>query len=114
MQAPQQAVLLRIFTTEGAREGGRPLYEAIIRRARDARLAGATVLRGPMGFGASAKLHNANIIDLAADLPLVIEIVDADEKLRPFVAALEGMADIGLVTFEKVEVVHYGKGGRRD
>jgi PII-like signaling protein len=109
MQAPQQAVLLRIFTSEGARDGGRPLYEAIIRRAREAKLAGATVLRGPMGFGASAKLHNASIIDLAADLPLVIEIVDSDEKLRPFAAALADLDDIGLVTFEKVEVVHYGR-----
>jgi PII-like signaling protein len=112
MQAPQQAVLLRIFTTEGARDGGRPLYEAIIRKARQAKLAGATVLRGPMGFGQSARLHNASIIDLSADLPLVIEIVDSDDKLRAFLPALEGMADIGLVTFEKVEVVHYGKSPR--
>jgi PII-like signaling protein len=109
MQAPQQAALMRIYTEEAARDGGRPLYEAIVLRARQAGLAGATVLRGPMGFGQSARIHNANILDLAANLPMVIEIVDAEEKLRAFLPTLEGLRDIGLVTFEKVEVVHYGR-----
>lgn len=109
MQAPQQAALLRIYTEESARDGGRPLYEAIVLKAREAGLAGATVLRGPMGFGQSARIHNANILDLSANLPMVIEIVDAEDKLRAFLPTLDHMRDIGLVTFEKVEVAHYGK-----
>jgi hypothetical protein len=78
-------------------------------KARGAGLAGATVLRGPMGFGQSARIHNANILDLSANLPLVIEIVDAEPKLRTFAASLAGMKDIGLVTLEKVEVLLYGR-----
>jgi PII-like signaling protein len=108
MQAPQPAVLLRIYTEEGKHDGGRPLYEAIVLRAREMGLAGATVLRGPMGFGQSHAIHTAKILDLAAKLPLVIEIVDAESKIREFLNALNGMHDIGLVTTEKVEVVHYG------
>ena len=108
MQAPQSAVLLRIYTEEGKRNGGRPLYEAIVMKAREMGLAGATVLRGPMGFGQSHAIHTAKILDLAARLPLVIEIVDAEDRIRDFLKALNGMRDIGLVTTEKVEVVHYG------
>jgi hypothetical protein len=108
MQAPQSAVLLRIYTEEGRREGHKPLYEQIVIKARERGLAGATVLRGPMGYGQSAVVHTAKIMDLAANLPLVIEIVDTEDKVRPFVAELNGMHDIGLVTLEKVEVVHYG------
>jgi PII-like signaling protein len=108
MQAPQSAVLLRIYTEEGKRNGGRPLYEAIVMKAREMGLAGATVLRGPMGFGHSHAIHTAKILDLAARLPLVIEIVDAEDKIREFLKALNGMRDIGLVTTEKVEVVRYG------
>ena len=109
MQAPQTAVLLRIFTSEATRYDHRPLYEAIILKAREAGLAGATVLRGPMGYGASAHIHNANILELSNNLPLVIEIVDSEDKLRAFLPTLDAMSDIGLVTFEKVEVVHYGR-----
>ena len=108
MQAPQPAMLLRIYTEEGKRNGGRPLYEAIVLKAREMGLAGATVLRGPMGFGQSQAIHTAKIMDLSARLPLVIEIVDAEDKIRDFLKALNGMRDIGLVTTEKVEVVHYG------
>jgi PII-like signaling protein len=108
MQAPQSAVLLRIYTEEGRHEGGRPLYEAIVLKAREMGLAGATVLRGPMGFGQSHAIHTAKILDLAAKLPLVIEIVDGEDKIRDFLKALDGMRDIGLMTTEKVEVVHYG------
>ena len=108
MQAPQSAMLLRIYTEEGKRDGHRPLHEAIVVKAREMGLAGATVLRGPMGFGQSHAIHTAKILDLAAKLPLVIEIVDAEDKIRAFLAALNGMGDIGLVTTEKVEVVHYG------
>jgi PII-like signaling protein len=108
MKAPQSAVLLRIYTEEGRHEGTRPLYEAIVLKAREMGLAGATVLRGPMGFGQSHAIHTAKIVDLAAKLPLVIEIVDAEDKIRDFLKTLNGMRDIGLVTTEKVEVVHYG------
>jgi PII-like signaling protein len=108
MQAPQPAMLLRIYTEEGKQDGGRPLYEAIVLKAREMGLAGATVLRGPMGFGHSHAIHTAKILDLAAKLPLVIEIVDAEDRIREFLKALNGMRDIGLVTTEKVEVVHYG------
>jgi PII-like signaling protein len=108
MQAPQSAVLLRIYTEEGKRDEGRPLHEAIVMKAREMGLAGATVLRGPMGFGQSHAIHTAKILDLAARLPLVIEIVDGEAKIREFLKALNGMRHIGLVTTEKVEVVHYG------
>ncbi|HVN00859.1 MAG TPA: DUF190 domain-containing protein [Caulobacteraceae bacterium] len=108
MDIPRQAALLRIYTEEARRVGTRPLYEAVVLKARDAGLAGATVLRGPMGFGESQRIHNANILDLSANLPLVIEIVDAEDKLRAFAGQLEGLKDIGLVTLEKVEVLHYG------
>jgi hypothetical protein len=111
VKAPQPAVLLRIYTEEGKRAEHRPLYEEIVLRARAAGLAGATVLRGPMGFGQSAVIHTAKIIDLAANLPLVIEIIDGEDKIRTFLSQLDGMRDIGLVTLEKVEVVRYG-GGR--
>ena len=107
MAAPTgTGALLRIYTHEGAREDGHPLYEAVVLKAREAGLAGATVLRGPMGYGAAAHLRNANIIDLAADLPLVIELVDTDAALRAFLPTLTGMKAIGLVTLEKVEIVH--------
>ena len=108
MDMPRQAALLRIYTEEGRRDGSRPLYESVVLKARAAGLAGATVLRGPMGFGESARIHNANILDLSANLPLVVEIVDTEDKLRAFVGGLAGMKAIGLVTLEKVEVLHYG------
>lgn len=108
MQAPQPAVLLRIYTEEGKTHDHRPLYEEIVMKARAAKLAGATVLRGPMGYGLHAVVHTAKILDLSAKLPLVIEIVDTEEKIRAFLVDLDGMKDMGLVTLEKVEVVHYG------
>lgn len=86
----------------------RPLYEDIVLKARDFGLAGATVLRGPMGYGLRAKLHTAKILDLSAKLPLVIEIVDAEEKVRSFLVELDSMKELGLVTLERVEVIHYG------
>ena len=113
MQAPKQAALLRIYTDESARAGRKSLFEAVVSKARDDGLAGATVLRGPMGFGHSQRIQNASIINLSANLPLVIEIVDEEEKLRAFVASLDSsMNSVGLVTIEKVEVLHYGKGPR--
>lgn len=112
MQAPQPAMLLRIYTEEGRQADHRPLYEDIVLKARERGLAGATVLRGPMGYGHSQRLHTAKILDLSANLPLVIEIVDAEDKIRAFLDALDAAPNIGLVTLERVEVVRYGaKGG---
>ncbi|MHB8527899.1 MAG: DUF190 domain-containing protein [Caulobacteraceae bacterium] len=113
MDAPQPAVLVRIYTQEGKHDGHRPLHEAIVLKARELGLAGATVLRGPMGYGHSHVIHTAKILDLSAKLPLVIEIVDGEEKIGTLLAALAGMADIGLVTTEKVEVVRYGAAAER-
>jgi PII-like signaling protein len=108
METPQSAALLRIYTEEGKMSGYRPLYEDIVLKARAAGLAGATVLRGPMGYGLHAKIHTAKILELSAKLPLVIEIVDTEERVRAFVAELDSIKDLGLVTLEKVEVLHDG------
>ena len=108
MQIPKQAVLLRIFFGEDDKLGGAPLYEAIVLKAREQRLAGATVLRGHMGFGASSRLHTTKILRLSEDLPLVIEIVDSEEKIDKFLPLLESMMTSGLVTMEKVQVLQYG------
>src|SRR5262245_47885825 len=108
MQLPKQALLLRIFIGEDDRADGRPLYEAIVLKAREAQLAGATVLRGPMGFGHSSRLHTAKILRLSADLPLVIEIVDSDDKINAFLPVLDDLMGSGLVTLERVQVLQYG------
>lgn len=110
MQIPTDAVLLRIFLGESDRWQHQPLYEAIVLAARSAQLAGATVLRGPMGFGKSSRLHTAKILRLSDDLPLVIEIVDSEEKINGFLPALESMMGGGLVTLEKVKVLSYRAG----
>jgi PII-like signaling protein len=107
MQIPQAAVLLRIFIGESDRWEHKPLYETIVTKAREAQLAGATVLRGPMGFGKSSRLHTAKILRLSTDLPLVIEIVDSEEKINSFLPTLEKMISGGLVTLEKVTVLQY-------
>lgn len=108
MQIPKQAVLLRIFIGEDDRSDGSPLYEAIVLKAREQHLAGATVLRGPMGFGASSRLHTTKILRLSEDLPLVIEIVDSEDKINAFLPMLDGMMTSGLITLEKVQVLQYG------
>jgi hypothetical protein len=108
MQIPKQAVLLRIFIGENDRSDGSPLHEAIVMNARQQHLAGATVLRGPMGFGASSRLHTAKILRLSEDLPIVIEIVDSEEKINAFLPTLDGMMTSGLITLEKVQVLQYG------
>ena len=108
MQAPGPAVLLRIYTEEGRQSGHRPLYEEIVLKARKLGLAGATVLRGPMGYGQSTVIHTAKILEFSGKLPLVIEIVDTDEKIQTLLKDVDGMRGIGLVTLEKVEVVRYG------
>lgn len=107
-QLPVDATLLRIFLGEGDRHGGQPLYEAIVLAARRHGLAGATVLRGPMGFGASSHLHTAKILRLSADLPMVIEIVDSEAKINGFLPQLDALMGSGLVTLEKVKVWRYG------
>jgi len=107
MQIPTDAVLLRIFIGESDRWKHQPLYEAIVLKAREVHLAGATVLRGPMGFGKSSRVHTSKIIRLSMDLPLVIEIVDSEEKINSFLPVLDEMIGGGLVTLEKVKVVHY-------
>jgi uncharacterized protein len=110
MQIPTEAVLLRIFIGESDRYHHTPLYEAIVLAARETQLAGATVLRGPLGFGQSSRLHTAKILRLSTDLPLVIEIVDSEEKINMFLPTLEKMIGGGLVTLEKVRILHYRSG----
>ena len=107
MQIPEDAVLLRIFIGESDRWEHKPLYEAIVLKARQIHLAGATVLRGPMGFGKNSRLHTAKILNLSTDLPLVIEIVDSEAKINAFLPELDKMIGGGLVTMEKVKVLHY-------
>jgi PII-like signaling protein len=108
MPLSHDAVLLRIFIGEDDKVGRQPLYEAIVLKAREMHLAGATVLRGPMGFGHSSMLHTTKILRLSQDLPLVIEIVDNEEAISAFVAAIEPMMGSALVTTEKVKVIQYG------
>src|SRR5271157_3466954 len=98
MSLPRDAMLLRVFIGEDDKFRGRPLYEAIVMAARDAKLAGATVLRGPMGFGRSSRLHTTKILRLSEDLPLIIEIVDTEAAIKAFLSVLDPMMDSGLVT----------------
>jgi PII-like signaling protein len=111
MQIPKQALLLRIFIGEDDKFGASPLHEAIVLKARELHLAGATVLRGPMGFGASSRLHTTKILRLSEDLPLVIEIVDSEDKINGFLPTLDRMMTSGLITLEKVQVLQYGAKG---
>jgi uncharacterized protein len=109
MKVPENGVLLRIFIGESDREpgGDRPLYEAIVRKAREAHLAGATVLRGPMGFGRHSRVHTAKLLELSTDLPVVIEIVDAEDKVDAFLPTVDALVTEGLVTLEAVRIVRY-------
>jgi PII-like signaling protein len=107
MNLPTDSVLLRIFIGEADRHEGHPLHEAIVLKARALHLAGATVLRGAIGFGKSSRLHTSKILRLSADLPLVIEIVDSEENIQAFLPVLDAMMGGGLVTLEKVKVLHY-------
>ena len=109
MQLPQDAMLLRIFFGERDRYQGRPLHDVIVRKARELHLAGATVLRGPLGFGQSAKLHQAHLLSMTQDLPVIIEIVDAEDKIDAFLPVLDEMMESGLVTLEKAKVLQYGR-----
>jgi PII-like signaling protein len=109
MQLPRDAVLLRIFVGEDDKLGNMPLYEAVVLKAREMHLAGTTVLRGSVGFGHSSRIHTTKILRLSQDLPIVIEIVDTQEKIGMFLPVLDGMMASGLVTLEKVQVLQYGK-----
>ena len=108
MQLPKESVLLRIFLGEQDKYEHRPLYEAIVFKAREMHMAGATVLRGPLGFGGSSQVHSAKILRLSEDLPMVVEIVDSPERIQAFLPVLEPMMGSGLVTLEKVQVLQYG------
>ena len=108
MQAPSTAVLARIYTDEDALYGDEALAAVIVKRAREAQLAGATVLRGSLGYGHSSRLHVHRPFALNDNMPVVIEIVDEETAVRAFIDTLGGFHDIGLITFEKVEVVRYG------
>ncbi len=107
MKIPEEGFLLRVFIGESDKWKGKPLYEAIVLKARELHLAGATVLRGPMGFGAHSRLHTAKILRLSEDLPVVIEIVDAKEKIDTLMPHIDEMVQEGLVTLEKVQVIRY-------
>ena len=107
MKIPSDGYLLRIFIGESDRWEGKPLYEAIVRKARELHLAGATVLRGPMGFGANSRLHTAKILRLSEDLPMIIEIVDAKERIDQLMPFVDEVVKEGLVTLERVQVIQY-------
>ena len=107
MKLSEDAVLLRIFIGENDRWRHQALYEAIVMKARELHLAGATLLRGPMGFGAASRIHTAKILRLSMDLPMVIEIVDTEQKINTLLPLLDEIMGSGLVTLEKVKVIHY-------
>jgi hypothetical protein len=107
MTLPSSGQILRIYIGESDRWHHQPLYEAIVLKARELKMAGATVLRGAMGFGATSHLHTAKILRLSMDLPVVIEIVDTAERIAEFLPTLEEMVTEGLVTLEEVRVVKY-------
>jgi len=107
MKLPSEAQLLRVFIGESDRHDGRPLHEEIVKAARRKGMAGATVLRGILGFGANSRIHTAKILRLSEDLPLIVEIVDTPEKIEDFLPELDGMIKEGLITLEKAQVIAY-------
>ena len=109
MELPRDAVLLRIYFGEDDRSGNLPLHEAIVLKAREMQLAGTTVFRGAIGFGRSSHIHTTKILRLSQDLPIVVEIVDTQEKIDGFLPILDGMMSSGLVTMEKVQVLQHGR-----
>ena len=110
MEIPHESLLLRVFIGESDRHDGKPLYEAIVLKARELHLAGATVIRGAMGFGRSSRIHTSKILRLTYDMPLVIEIVGSEEKINAFLPMLDAMMGGGLVTVEKARVIFYRTG----
>lgn len=111
MKIPEEGWLLRIFIGESDQWNGVPLYEAIVKKARELHLAGATVLRGPMGFGATSRLHTTKILRLSEDLPMIVEIVDGKEKIDELMPHIDAMVQEGLVTLERVQVIKYRANG---
>jgi PII-like signaling protein len=107
MKLPSEALLLRIFIGETDKRGGKPLYEVIVEEARKRGMAGATVLRGILGFGANSRIHTSKVLRLSEDLPMVVEIVDAQEKIDAFLPELDEMIEEGMVTLEKVRIIAY-------
>ena len=107
MKLPEESELLRVFVGESDRFEGRPLYQAIVEQARSRGMAGATVLRGLMGFGATSRLHTVKVLRISEDLPMVVEIVDRPERIEAFLPELEAMVPEGLITMEKIRVVAY-------
>lgn len=107
MQLPEQAEIVRIFIGESDRYHGKPLYESIVAAAREHGMAGATVLKGILGFGAHSRIHTAKLLRLSEDLPIVIEIVDTAERIESFLPELDGMVTEGMVIIEKVRVLAY-------
>jgi uncharacterized protein len=107
MRLPEEAELLRIFIGESDHYQGRPLYEVIVLEARRRGMAGATVLRGVMGFGADSRMHTAKILRLSEDLPIVVEIVDKPERIADFLPELDKMIEEGLITLERARVIAY-------
>jgi len=110
MKLPADGKLLRIFIGETDRWEGRPLYEAIVLLAKKEKMAGATALKGFMGFGAKSHLHTAKLLDLSSDLPVVVEIVDSEEKIQKFLSLIDPMVKEGLITLEKATVLLYRAG----
>ena len=110
MTIPTEGKLLRIFIGEADHSDGKPLYEAIVLEARKRGLAGATVIKGFMGFGAHSRIHTAKLLELSQDLPIIIEIVDAPDKIEAFIPDLEQMVGDGLITLERAEVILYRPG----
>jgi uncharacterized protein len=108
MQIPRDAILLRVFFGEDDKFRNQPLHEAIVLKAREMKLGGATVLRGHIGFGHSSHIHTTKILRLSQDLPVVVEIVDSQDKIDAFLPVLDEMMSSGLVTIEKVQVLQYG------
>jgi len=111
MELPEVCTRLRIYVGESDQWEHRPLYEALVRKAREEGLAGATIFRSAMGFGANSLIHTSKILNLSTDLPVVVEMIDAEPKIQAFVAKLSGMIRGGLVTLEPVRVVHYQHAG---
>lgn len=113
MKLPSEAELIRIFIGESDKHEGRPLYELIVEAARRRGMAGATVLRGTLGFGAHSRIHTAKILRLSEDLPIVIEIVDKPDRIEAFLPDLDGLMKEGLITLEKVQVIAYRPNGAK-
>ena len=107
MKLPEEGMLLRIFIGESDHFQGKPLYEHIVLKAREMNLAGATVIRGIMGFGADSRMHTAKVLRLSEDLPVIIEIVDSEENLNTLIPHLDEVVEEGLITLEKVRVIKY-------